>query len=190
MNSSSTRIRLAAHSVTRRRCPLMKSVLRRGSREYGLTIVEMAISLGIFSAVLLGVMQMSLLLYSYHFVSDAAREASRWAMVRGNNCSTNVSTAYCSPTDAQATGADNGDIQAYVNGLGFPFASSLTTSTTWLTASGSTPITWSSCGTGAACKSPGNQVQVTVSYGFRIALPFWTSTTVPVSSTSSMVIAQ
>ncbi len=164
--------------------------LRHAAREDGSTLVELAVSFGIFATVLLGVMQMSLLLYSYHFVSDAAREASRWAMVRGGNCAADVSIAYCSPASGLATGADNADIQAYVNGLGFPFAQSLTTSTTWYASNGTSPMTWSSCGTAAACKVPGNQVQVTVSYRFPIRIPFWNVTAVPVTSTSTMVIAQ
>ena len=159
-------------------------------RDDGSTIVEMAISFGIFASVLLGVMQMSLLLYAYHFVSDAAREASRWAMVRGSNCTTNVSKAYCSPTSALTTGADNADIQAYVNGLGFPFAHSLTTATTWNSSNATSPMTWSNCGTAPTCKIPGNQVQVTVTYNYPIGVPFWTATVVSIHSTSTMVIAQ
>jgi Flp pilus assembly protein TadG len=158
-------------------------------QEQGSTIVEMSIALSLFATVLLGVVQTCMLLYTYHFVSDAAREASRWAMVRGANCPVNVNAGYCSPTDGVATGADNNDIQAYVNGLGFPFARNLTTATTWLTSSGTAPITWSSCA-GAPCNTPGSQVQVTVSYNFPFSVPFWKSTGVSISSTSSMVIAQ
>lgn len=160
------------------------------SLEQGSTIVEMSIALSLFATVLLGVVQTCMMLYSYHFVSDAAREASRWAMVRGSNCTTNVNAGYCSPTDGLSTGADNNDVQAYVNNLGFPFARNLTTTTTWLTSSGAAPITWSSCGTGSSCKVPGNQVQVTVSYNYPFSVPFWKSTGVSISSTSSMVIAQ
>ncbi|MDR3739535.1 MAG: pilus assembly protein [Terracidiphilus sp.] len=160
------------------------------ANEEGSTLVEVAVSFSLFAAVLLGIMQMSLALYAYHFVSDAAREASRWAMVRGSSCSANVSTANCSPTSGLSTGADNTDIQTYVNNLGYPYAGNLTTSTTWCTPSSSTPTTWTSCGTTSAYKGAGSQVQVTVSYSFPIAVPFWKSTTIPVSSTSSMVIAQ
>jgi len=166
------------------------SRLRAVDEEDGATLVEVAVSFSVLVAVLIGVMQMSLALYAYHFVSDAAREASRWAMVRGKSCAANVSTANCSPTSGLSTGADNADIQTYVNGLGYPYSGSLTTSTTWLTASSSTPRTWSACGTASTCKASGNLVQVSVSYSFPIAIPFWTSTTILLSSTSSMVIAQ
>lgn len=167
------------------------STLRRGaSCDDGATLVEVAISFSIFVAILLGIMQMSLALYAYHFVSDAAREASRWAMVRGSSCAANVSTSYCSPTSGLSNGADSADIQAYVSSLGYPYAGSLTATATWLTESASKPRTWSACGIAPACKVAGNQVQVTVTYSFPIAIPYWTSTTIPVSSTSAMIIAQ
>ena len=164
--------------------------MRTTMNEDGSTLVEMAVSFSVFVAVLLGVMQMSMALYSYHFVSDAAREASRWAMVRGSACASSISTSFCSPTSSATTGATNADIQTYVNSLGYPFSGSLTTSTTWCVASSSTPTTWTSCGTTSAYKTAGSQVQVTVSYSFPIAIPFWKNTTIPVSSTSSMVLSE
>jgi Flp pilus assembly protein TadG len=164
-----------------------KSVLHS---EEGATLVETAIAMSVFLAVLFGVIQMSLALYAYHFVSDAAREASRWAMVRGSKCSTSINMAFCSPTSSLSAGADNTDIQAYVRSMGYPFASSLTTSTVWYSASTSTPTTWTACGTAAACKVAGNQVTVTVSYSFPLNIPFWKNTNLGVSSTSSMVISE
>lgn len=170
---------------------LMRRARKGVLGQEGASLVEMAISCTVLFAMLFGVIEMSMALYTYHFVSDAAREASRWAMVRGGNCITNVSTGYCSPTSTDAYGADNADIQAYVRSIGYPFASTLTTSTTWLSSSGGTPATWSNCGTTPKnCNSAGNQVQVTVSYSFPIGIPFWTNTTIPISSRSSMVIAQ
>lgn len=163
-------------------------LLRRVVGEEGASIVEMAIASSLVFAMMFGVIQMSLALYTYHFVSDAAREGSRWAMVRGGSCISNVSKAYCSPTSADANGADNSDIQAYVQSLGYPYASNLTTSTKWLSGTPSAPVT---CGTTpSGCNTAGNQVQVTVSYSFPIAIPFWTATTINLQSASTMVIAQ
>ena len=157
-------------------------------REEGSSLVEMALSCSILLALILGIAQLSLFFYAYHFVSDAAREATRFAMVRGGNCITNVRQAYCSPTDTNAAGADNGDIQAYVRGLGYPFAQSLNTATTWYTISGAT---FSSCGTTpSGCNTPGSMVQVRVSYTLPIAIPFWAKTTIPMSSTSAQVVQQ
>ena len=157
-------------------------------RDHGASLVEMAISCSVLFSMMFGVVEMSMALYTYHFASDAAREASRWAMVRGVNCITNVSKAYCSPTSSDSNGADNADIQAYVKSLGYPFASNLTTSTTWLSG---TPSAQTTCGTSpSGCNSAGNLVQVTIKYNFPIAIPFWSNTTIPISSRSSMVIAQ
>jgi Flp pilus assembly protein TadG len=159
--------------------------------EEGATLVETAIAMSVFLCVLLGVIQMSLALYAYHFVSDAAREASRWAMVRGTQCTGNISTSFCSPTSRLATGADNADIQAYVRSLGYPLSGNLTTSTAWYNPAGAAPsTTWTLCGIGAACKVAGNQVTVTVSYSFPLNIPFWKTTNLGVSSTSSMVISE
>jgi TadE-like protein len=157
-------------------------------QEEGAAAIEMAIACSILFALLLGVAQMSLLFYAYHFVSDAAREATRFALVRGANCISNVSQAYCSPTDTNSAGADNGDIQAYVRRLGYPYANGLTTTTTWYSISGTT---FSSCGTTpSGCNAPGSMVQVTASYGFPLAIPFWKKTSISISSTSAQVIQQ
>lgn len=159
--------------------------------EDGASIVEMAISAAVLFSLLLGVIQVSLLLFTYHFVSDAAREATRYAMVRGSNCKTNVYLAYCSPTDSNSAGADNGDIQAYVNGLGYPYAQGLTTSTTWYTVGG-TPTAFTSCGTTpSGCNTAGSSmVQVTASYNFPLGIPFWRNATIAVSSTSAQLVQQ
>lgn len=172
---------------------------RRFTRdEEGATLVEIAIAISILFAMLFGFIEVSLALYNYHFVSDAAREATRFAMVRGSTCSTNVSTAFCSPTDGQSAGATNNDIQTYVQGLGFPFANSLTTSTTWYAPATSNPTTWTACAT--QCNNPANfdMVQVTVTNNYSLPLPHfaggllgsWTQSTIRISSTSSRVIAQ
>lgn len=159
--------------------------------EEGATLVETAIALSVFLCVLIGVLQMSLALYAYHFVSDAAREASRWAMVRGAKCAANVSKGFCSPTSSLTTGADNADIQAYVQSLGYPLAGNLTTSTAWYSPGSAAPnTTWTLCGTAAACKVAGNQVTITVSYSFPLNIPFWKKTNLGVRSTSSMVISE
>ena len=61
---------------------------RRARREAGGTLVEFALSATILLTLVFGVMAMCMALYIYHFVSDAAREGARYAMVRGSSCST------------------------------------------------------------------------------------------------------
>jgi Flp pilus assembly protein TadG len=160
-------------------------------REEGSALVEIAIASSVLFALVLGVAQTSLLFYAYHFVSDAAREGTRFAMVRGGNCTANVGVTFCSPTDNNAAGADNGDIQAYVRTLGYPYANGLTTSTTWY-AVGGAPTTFTSCGNSpSGCNAASSSmVQVRVSYAFPIAIPFWRKTSITISSTSAQLVQQ
>jgi len=146
-------------------------------------MVEMAVSSAVFFAMFIGIFEMCMALYAYHFVSDAAREASRYAMVRGSNsCSFNPSLTNCNATSAE--------IQTWVQSLGYPglSKSNLTATTTWLTASATQPTTWSTCASGT-CNVPGNQVQVVVTYAFPLAIPFWKKGTLTISSASRMVIS-
>lgn len=156
--------------------------------EEGANLVEMALASAVLFAMLFGVFEMTLAFYSYHFVAEAAREATRWAIVRGSESCTNT-------PNLQNCNASGSDIQTYVQTLGYPGINSgaLTATTTFLCGGipTSTGATWSTggCSSGAP-NAPGNQVQVTVTYPFPLSIPFWQSTTLNVSSTSTMVIAQ
>ena len=155
--------------------------------EEGSSLVETAVACTILLAVLVGIFKMSMGAYIAHSVSEAAREATRYAIVRGSNC---VNLTGC--------GASNSDIQTFVRGLGFPGikASKLVTATTWYNVSMDTTKTPASatlamCGTApAGCNAPGNQVQVQVSYLFSFAIPKYGSKTLTLTSTSAMVISQ
>ena len=160
-------------------------------RNEGATLVETAVSTAIVMMLLFGVFDMSLAFYTYHYVSDAAREATRYAIVRGNMCSTQTpNQTNCNATEPQ--------IAAFVAGLNYPGIdpSNLEVTTTWNTGTLQTSghTTWSTCGTSDSCKSPGNQVQVTVVYKFPLAIPFVNFVadlqTLHIGSTSSMVISQ
>jgi Flp pilus assembly protein TadG len=138
----------------------------------------------IMIALLIGGFQMFAALYVYHYVSYAAREASRYAIVRGNECS-----GTGMPNCPDATPAQ---IQTYVEDLGFPGINSndMTVNTTWLTASATQPETWTACGTTNACQAPGNQVKVQVIYSFPLRIPFVKNQTLNIASTSALVVSQ
>ena len=155
--------------------------------EQGNSLVEMAIGISLFLMLLIGIIEMSLALYTYNYVSDAAREGSRWAIVRGAECSTNTpGLDHCN--------ASLSDVRTYVQSLAYPGinSSNLTVTATWLQPSSPPGATWSSCISTASvpCNQQGYEVQVTVSYPFPLNIPFWQNTTLTVGSTSSMVIAQ
>lgn len=136
----------------------------------------MALTMIILLTILFGLIEMCLALYSYHFVSDAAREGTRFAIVRGSAC---AAPGYeCNATAPQ--------IQTYVKGLGFPGInpSNMTVTTTW-----SAYPAGAVCAS-PACNDPGDLVTVKVSYNFPLAIPFVKASTLTMGSTSAMVISQ
>jgi Flp pilus assembly protein TadG len=136
---------------------------RRGERGSGL--VETALCFPILAALLFGLMMASMLLFSYHLISEAAREGTRYAIVRGSACKS--WTTACPASDT--------DIQTYIRGLGYPSInpSAITVNTTWPNGN-----------------SRGNTVQVQVNYPFTLSIPFVQSRTINMTSTSVMVISQ
>lgn len=181
--------------VTRGQCPSvrrgrLRRVFRRASCTEGSALVEMAISSVIFLSILFGIVEFSMALYTYNYVSDAAREATRYAMVRGSTSCTN--TPGLSPCGTSQTGATATDISNYVKGLGFPgidATNRTTVTTTWYTPPASGSTTWTQCTTGT-CNQPGYAVDVQVAYRFPLSIPFWRATTLNLSATSRMVISQ
>ena len=162
--------------------------------EQGSTLAEYAIVLTVFLSFIFGIMDFSRYLYTYHFVGDAAREATRYASVRG---STFASQGECSKTATPyQCYALSSDVQTYVQNLapGLITSSSVTATTTW---PGSVSGATGACSTTANSTTgvddnPGCLVQVVVSYPFHFMLPFLprSATTWTVSSTSSTVIAE
>ena len=157
--------------------------LRRLSGCEGAALAEFAVSCVILIPIFFGFIETCLAFYAYNFVSDAAREASRYAMVRGaNSCTDLPGLANCDITTSAP-------LQTYVQSLGYPGLnpSNLVVSVKFYKASTTLPTTWTtSC---ATCNQPGNQVQVTVRYNFPIGIPFWHVSTISIGSVSSMVIS-
>jgi Flp pilus assembly protein TadG len=159
------------------------------ANEAGSAIVEMGVSSTILLAMFFGVFQLSMAAYAYHYVSDAAREGARYAIVRGSTSCTN--TPNLTNCNASAT-----TIGTHVQYLGYPGirSSNMSVTTTWLTATtsggtGTTVTTWATCSSGT-CNAPGNMVKVLASYTFPLGIPFVPARSLTVSSTSQMVVAQ
>lgn len=152
--------------------------------EQGSTLVEFAIVAVLFMTVLFGISGFGYALYAYHYVGNAARDASRWAAVNGYNCATDAS---CNGTNGMNSGpAKSGDIINYVSSrapAGINPAQ-LTTSVTWpVQADGP-----SQCNSATTYNYPGCTVQVQVTYTFNFPFPL-VSRAIKVSSTSQMIIA-
>lgn len=155
--------------------------LRHICGEDGATLVEFALACTMFLAILIGIIETSLAAYTYNFVSEAARDGARYAIVRGANCKY-----------MPDCGATNATIQTHVQGMNYPGinTSNLTTSTTWYSAATAPPnMVWTSCDT-TQCDAIGNAVKVTVYYTFPLQVPGMSALTINMSNSSMMVISQ
>jgi Flp pilus assembly protein TadG len=148
------------------------AVLRR--RERGSSLVEQAIVLILFLTVMFAIIDFGRALYTYHFVSNAAREASRWASVRGFT------------TSLPGGAANTPSVQTYVSnvsGMGLD-PTKITATATFLTPPNNDP----------ACRAhnnnPGCVVQVQVTYSYKFFFPFLPTSPITMQSTSQMVISQ
>ena len=148
--------------------------------EEGSAIMETAMSCIILLTFLFGVMETGLALYTFHFISEAAREGTRYAMVRGSSAGS--ACASYSSLGCQASGAD---IQNFVKNLGFPGIRPGNMTVTVTNAGYPAGVI---CSPSASCNNPGNLVTVKVDYSFPLTVPFIPAHTYRISSTAAMVI--
>lgn len=141
--------------------------------EVGSGLVEYALIFILFMTMLMGIADFGRLLYSDHYISNAARDATRWASVNGADC--NADASCTAPAGA-------GDVQNFVTNnapLGID-STQLTITPTW-------PSTGGACGT-VNPKLPGCLVEVKVQYKFKFAFPFVSNQTLTLTSVSQTVI--
>lgn len=154
------------------RSQMMRVVLA----EEGAAAIEFAVVAVLFLTFFFGSLDVCRAMYSYHFVSHAARAATRFAAVRGSNCA--GLSGGCPASQA--------DIQNYVNGMTPPGLSTRNISVT------------ANCGAignvSSSCSSPnngpGNMVKVTVQYNYAFAFGFMGKTAIPMKAHSQVVISQ
>lgn len=183
----------AASGFLRRRARAPLSV-RRGQRGVGL--VEFALVVMVFMTMVLGVIDFSRALYTYHFLSNAARQATRWAAVNGMNCDKDTSTTDSGGSCNGTYGMNNGpasatDVENYVANhvpMGID-ASKLSTTVTWPVGTDSPVFCDSSSAYYQGANYPGCTVEVQITYPFSFLYPFVHSGTITMSSSSEMVIA-
>lgn len=167
---------------------------RRLRSESGGTLVETAISMSLFFLLIFGILEGSLAAYSYHYISHAARQGARYAIVRGSDWSANC-TDY---TDAGCI-ATSDQISQYIDSLGFPGIDASKIQVTVQCATVTTTATTATLGSfgtyGSTCNAATDLVQVTVSYPFSVPIAGvngscgGTSPSFCMSSTSQMSIA-
>jgi Flp pilus assembly protein TadG len=146
----------------------------------GSAIMETAMSSIILLTFMLGVMETGFVLYSYYFISEAAREGTRYAIVRGS--SAGLACASYNSLGCQATTAN---IQNHVKNLGFPGINPNNMTVTVANAGYPAGVT---CSPSASCNNPGNLVTVTVQYNYPLNVPFIPPHTFAMSSTAAMII--
>jgi Flp pilus assembly protein TadG len=166
-------------------------IRRFRTADEGATLVEMALVSSILFAMVFGIIMISLALYTYDFVGDAARMGARYAMVRGADC---IGFSDCN--------ANQTNIQNYLRGIAYPGIdpSKINVTAEWYTVTqySATPpatpppttVVLCATSTPGACNTPGNAVRVTVSYLLPISIPYWRATTISMSARSQMVISQ
>jgi Flp pilus assembly protein TadG len=169
--------RVCSRSAARRRPELRKHPQPARARQRGTTILESAVMISVLLVMMFGVVGFGNALYTYHFVSNTAREATRWASVRGNTCTGGLAGG-CPANDA--------DVNAYVQNLSTGIGldpTKVTTTTTWV----APPNNLAACTTQP--NSPGCVVKVQVQYSFQFLFPLLPSG-FTMQSTSQMVISQ
>jgi Flp pilus assembly protein TadG len=182
-----SRIRLRKKHVTTHRfvgelqsCPCKMCRFPQSARnERGGTLVESALMISTLLVMLFGIIGFGHALYTYHFVSNAAREATRWASVRGHTCS--GLSGGC-PIDL--AGADVQTYVSSVSGMGLD-STKITATTTWIAPPNSLAV----CSVSGKQNSPGCVVQVRVRYTYQFLVPLLPAG-FTMQSTSQMVISQ
>lgn len=161
--------------------------VKRWRSESGSALVEMALSAGLILSIFFCVIQFGYALYTFQYVTEVAREMTRYSIVRGSACAGGMPN--CSFYDTGAT------LQSYVqSAYVYPGIdmSKVTVTTTWFQPvynSDKTISSFTSC-SGSGCNKPGYAMKATISYPFLLAVPFLPNTILHVSSSSVMVISQ
>ena len=185
------------------------------ARQRGASLVEYAFVFIAFISMIFGISGFGHMLFIYHHVNNAAKEATRYASVRGSTCGNDANGGSCQ-TSNSASGISGpttaADVQAFVNTISPPSIdrSRLVVPTSDGTyfcgvsdgpacspAIATAPTSCKTAGAGTA-NQPFCTVKVTVAYSYQFIfplLPVSSTTTAPcttpgfcLASTSEMVI--
>ena len=155
---------------------------RKGRGQRGASLVEYAFVLILFLSLLFGISGFGHALFVYHHLNSAAKEATRYAAVRGSTCSDDSSCLASNSASGVAGPTTVADVKAFVVSMtlcgvaGTICSPAITTAPT-------------ACNTAATANKPGCTVKVTVNYSYDFMFPLIRTTPISMSSTSDMVIA-
>ncbi len=155
----------------------------RRSGERGSALLEYAFTLVISLVLIFAMIDFARALYSYHFISNAAREGTRFASVRGYLCS----------NSANQCQAGQDDIRAFVRGIA-PLGINTDPAVLVINPMWTNPSNLPVCDT--TSNYPGCTVQVQVVYTFQFLFPYnlppvsFLAGPINMSSTSQMIISR
>jgi Flp pilus assembly protein TadG len=135
--------------------------------ENGQALVEFALTSCILMSFVFGLIEVCLAFYTYGMISECAREATRYAIVRGSTCVTSSNTSCTVSASA---------INTYASGRGWPNLGGGTINVTTTYPDGN--------------EAPGSRVQVQIRYIFPIRIPLAPSHSLSMASLSEMYIVQ
>jgi Flp pilus assembly protein TadG len=163
------------------------------NRQAGASLVEYAFIFIIFMSVLLGICAFGHMLYVYHYVNHAAKEATRYASVRGSTCATDADGGSCQASNSasgNAGPATMADIQTYISNMVFAGVDSskltVPTDAAYLCGLADSQVcnpvipaalTATACNTAATSNQPKCTVKVTVAYAYNFIFPLLPGTT-------------
>jgi Flp pilus assembly protein TadG len=151
--------------------------------ESGTNILEFSLAFSLLLLCAFGILECSMALYADHFVANAAKEATRYAMVRGSSWN-----SACSAYSSFSCTASGDDVTSFVNSIVPPGLdpTKLAITTTW---PGTDP-SGSACDTANGDNSPTCVVSIQVAYSFNFLLPFLPTNALVLTGNSSEVITE
>jgi Flp pilus assembly protein TadG len=140
--------------------------------ESGQAMIEVAVVLPVMLTLVIGLMEVCMAFYTHEYISELAREGTRYAVVHGSTCETSAG-ASCT---ASTTNSDSSSVYSYVKGLGWPNIGGGTL----------TPVVTYPDGD----EAPNHRVKVSITYQFPYRIPFIPASTLSMTSSSTMYIIQ
>jgi Flp pilus assembly protein TadG len=183
--------------------PLSGAPFHRCRGQRGASLVEYAFVVILFFTVIFGISGFGHALFVYHHLNNAAKEATRYAAVRGLTCSNDSSCLATNSASGISGPTTVADVQAYVQSITPQNidSSQLTILPCGVTGTVCSPAVTGApdaCNTAATANKPGCTAQVQVAYAYNFIFPLIpavTTTTSPctqpgfcMSSTSDMII--
>lgn len=159
----------------------------KGNSQAGQALVEYAVVITLFVVLLFGIIDFGRVLYTYNYLSDATRDATRWASVNGATCNSDTS---CNGNNGMHSGPlTSGNaatsVVSYLTSHAPPGidTSKITTSSVtvnFLNLDGTT------CS--GNLSTPGCLVKVRITYPYNFVSPIIYNRTLTLANTSQMVI--